>query len=242
MSASRPWLEYFRANQTEPAEIPWDRLTPPPAPLRAPLIASLQQFQLGENAPGLHFLELARRHAQSTGDADFPETIALFIAEEQRHSRLLACYLHRLGAPLLPAHWTHSAFRHIRHWAGLELKVRVLVTTEIMAVPYYRAVMAASTCPALTAICRRILREESRHLRFQGATLARLEARRPRLQRALAALAHQAFLAGTCLVTWLEHRPIFRASGHTLATVWRTARAALVHVWESPACPRTPIV
>ena len=102
-----------------------------------------------------------------------------FIAEEQRHSAMLARYLRLAGAPLLGEHWIHSVFRRIRHWAGLESKVTVLVTAEILAVPYYRALMETTRCPALTAICQRVLREEAQHLLFQGNTLRRLQQRRP---------------------------------------------------------------
>jgi predicted metal-dependent hydrolase len=233
VNSSRHWLEYFRRNQADPTEIPWDSVAPPPAKFRDALITSLQQFQLGENAAGRHFLELARRHAETTDDADFPEAIALFIAEEQRHSRLLAVYLHQIGAPLLKRHWTHDIFRRLRHLAGLEAKVRVLVTAEIMAIPYYRAVLAAVRCPTLQAICRRILKEEAQHLNFQGNTLHHLQSRRSPWQIQLHTAAQRMLLAGTCLLTWLEHRRVFQASGQDLGDVWRSAQAAMAHVQRS---------
>jgi hypothetical protein len=230
MTDSRRWLDYFRSNQSEPDEIPWALATPPTAPLRDILIPSLQQFQLGENASGLHFLELAREHGRATKDPDFPEAIALFIAEEQRHSSLLARYLRRLGAPLMRRHWVHSIFRRIRHWAGLESKVTVLVTAEIMAIPYYRAVMESTQCPALVAICQRVLREEAQHLLFQGNTLRRLQSRRPEWWAAATHAAQELFLAATCLVTWFEHRRVFAMAGDGFLDVWYTARIVLAHV------------
>ena len=155
MNDSRRWLEYFRSNQSEPEEIRWQDAAPLHPDLARILIPSIQQFQLGENAAGVHFLTLAREHGRATNDRDFPEAIALFIAEEQRHSALLARYLRQNGTPLLSKHWVHSIFRRIRHWAGLESKVTVLVTAEIMAIPYYRALMDVSRCPVLAAICQR---------------------------------------------------------------------------------------
>ena len=235
MTDSRRWLSYFRSNQPEPDEIPWDRAASLPPSLRDILIPSLQQFQLGENASGLHFLALARAHGRATGDPDFPEAIALFIAEEQRHSALLGRYLRLVGAPLLREHWIHSVFRRVRHWFGLESKVTVLVTAEILAVPYYRAVMEAAGCPVLAALCQRILREEAQHLLFQGNTLRRLQQRRPAWWVAGTHLAQELFLAATCLATWREHRRVFAASGDGFLDVWYTARVVLAHVQRAAA-------
>src|ERR1700760_1148766 len=110
---AQPWLLYFRSNQGEPAEIPWPNIQKPDARLAQFLIPSLQLFQLGEGARGMTFLELGRRHAQSTGDFDFLETLALFISEEQRHSGLLARYLRAVGVPLLERHWVNGVFRRL---------------------------------------------------------------------------------------------------------------------------------
>ena len=119
MTDSRRWLLYFRGNQHEPTDIPWPLATLREDALGAEIVRSIQQFQLGENATGTHFLALARRHGRATGDADFPEAIALFIAEEQRHSGLLGRYLRLAGSQCLERHWIHSAFRWIRHLGGL---------------------------------------------------------------------------------------------------------------------------
>src|SRR5271169_3446276 len=128
---AQSWLLYFRSNQTEPQEIPWqDARMPDPETARF-LIPSLQQFQLGEGATGITFLELGRRHAEATGDLFFTETLALFIAEEQRHSGLLKRYLRAVGAPVLERHWVDGIFRKMRKLAGLECMVTVLVTAEV---------------------------------------------------------------------------------------------------------------
>src|SRR3984957_2106364 len=109
---AQPWLLYFRSNQAEPQEIPWQEIRMPEADRI--LIPSLQQFQLGEGATGITFLELGRRHAEATGDLDFTETLALFIAEEQRHSALLKRYLRAVGVQVLHRHWVDGIFRKLR--------------------------------------------------------------------------------------------------------------------------------
>ena len=119
----------------------------------------------------LHFLALAREHAEAGGDWDCVEALALFIAEEQRHSGMLARYLRAVGVDIRQKDGMGRVFRKLRQLAGLECMVTVLVTAEIMAVPYYRSVQRVSACPALRAICRRILGEKAQHLRFQQMTL-----------------------------------------------------------------------
>jgi rubrerythrin len=227
---AQPWLLYFRSNQADPQEIPWQDVQPPSAEMAPFLIPSLQLFQLGEGARGMTFLELGRRHAESTGDLDFIETLALFISEEQRHSALLARYLRAVGAPLLERHWVDGIFRRLRKLAGLECMVTVLVTAEVVAVPYYRAVHRTSACPALRAICLRILREEAQHLLFQASTLAALQRARPDWWIRLTRFAQHVLLAGTCVTVWVQHGKLLHRGQVTFLNLVLTCRALLRHV------------
>ena len=226
---AQPWLLYFRSNQADPHEIPWQEVRPLSAELAA-LIPSLQLFQLGEGSRGLTFLELGRRHAESTGDFDFVETLALFIAEEQRHSAMLGRYLRAVGAGLLERHWVDGIFRRLRKLAGLECMVTVLVTAEVIAVPYYRAVHRISPCPALRSICRRILREEAQHLLFQASTLAVLQKERPDWWTGLTRFAQHVLLAGTCVTVWVQHGSLLRRGRVTFLSLVLNCRALLRHV------------
>jgi hypothetical protein len=227
---AQPWLLYFRSNQADPQEIPWQELQAPDGEIARFLIPSLQLFQLGEGATGLTFLELGRRHAEATGDFDFIETLALFIAEEQRHSALLGRYLRAVDAPLLQRHWVGGIFRRLRKLAGLECMVTVLVTAEVLAVPYYRAVQRISVCPVLRAICRRILREEARHLLFQASTLAALQRTRPKWWTGLTRFAQHILLAGTCFTVWAHHGRVLRHGRLNFLSFLLTCRALLGNV------------
>jgi rubrerythrin len=257
------WLSYFRANQAEPQEIPWDEVSPPSEDVGWFLIPSLQQFQLGEGARGVTFLTLGRRHAEATGDFDFVETLALFIAEEQRHSALLARYLRAIGATLVERDWVDSVFRKLRKLAGLECMVTVLVTAEIVAIPYYRSVMKLTDCPALKAVCRRILREEAKHLLFQASTLRRLqrtgrggvetrtrnpaaasvvrwirgEQRRPAGWVRFIRVVQQVFMTGTCITVWAEHRRVLKGGGTDFLRFALECRALLRHVQKLSGRP-----
>lgn len=99
--------------------------------------------------------------------------------EEQRHSACLLRFMQREGIPAASSHWVDTVFRRLRVLAGLELSLRVLVSAEIIAIPYYRALGAATRSPLLRAICARILQDEAVHLRFQASSLSRLSASRP---------------------------------------------------------------
>ena len=236
---TRSWLLYFRSNQAEPDEIPWLQISPPAPEVARVLVSSLQQFQLGEGATGLTFLELGRRHAEATGDLDFVETLALFIAEEQRHSALLARYLRAIGAAVLEYEWVDGIFRRLRKLAGLECMVTVLVTAEIVSIPYYRAVYRMTSCPVLSAVCLRILREEAQHLLFQAVTLNCLRRGRPQFIQHLVHLAHMLLLTGTSCMVWLQHGEVMRRGGFSFARFLRSAFGTLTHVAQAANAPKS---
>jgi len=209
------WFDYFRANAAEPG-LPWDDRYRLSGAERFVVIESIQQFQLGENAAGRRLLEKAE-----TTDPEFAQTLRLFVAEEQRHSAMLGRFLATQGAACLRRHWVHGAFRWARGFAGLELRMRVLATAEVLAIPYYMALRQATASPLLRSICGRILSEEVQHLRFQAFTFARLGSGRAAAARRIARAGHRLFLMATTLLVWVEHQRVFRAGGYTLARVWK---------------------
>ena len=216
-AVSNCWSSYFRSNAWSPEDLIPDSAAPDqltPEELHA-IAPSIQQFQLGENAQGRRLLNRGRAFAESTGDAQFPEALTLFIREEQRHSATLLRFMDQQGIPPLPSHWVDGIFRRVRLLAGLELCLRVLAAAEIIAVPYYRALSRASASPVLRAICHRVLKDEAMHLQFQASMMSRIEAGRSNLPRFIAWRAHRLFLVGTCVVVWSEHAPVFRAAGYT---------------------------
>ena len=209
------WVRYFRANSAEP-RLPWHDGYRLSGAERVAVIESIQQFQLGENAAGRRLLQRAE-----TTDPEYAQALRLFVQEEQRHSALLARFLAMEGSRCLHRHWVHGAFRWARGLAGLELRMRVLATAEVLAIPYYTALRDATGSPLLRSICSRILSEEAQHLRFQAFTFARLGSRRPELARRIARAGHRLFLMATTLLVWVEHESVFRAGGYSLARLWK---------------------
>ena len=220
---STAWREHFEANRNPTEDLPWDdpyRLTPSE---RRAVERSVQQFQLGEGAQGRRLLARGQAYARATGDIVFPEALTLFIREEQRHSGQLLRFMLLQGIPAVGKHWVDSVFRWVRVLAGLELELRVLVTAEVIAVPYYRALGRATRSALLRSLSDRILEDEARHLQFQASMLSRLEAQRSRFLRRLIWQAHRWFLAGTCCVVWIEHRSVFTAAGRSFRGLLRDA-------------------
>lgn len=228
IAESRMWCARFAANGETDDEIPWDdeyRLAPDE---REAIEASVQQFQLGEGSQGRRLLRRGEAFATAAeGDPDFVAALRLFVAEEQRHSEYLRRFMEREGISVLSKHWVDWAFRRFRALAGLELALRVLVTAEIIAVPYYRALRGATKSPVLRAISTRILRDEAGHLAFQASMLARLGAGRHRVLRRAVRTTHAVFLAGTAALVWATHRRVFAAARKQAGSFLREALGRL---------------
>jgi hypothetical protein len=180
----------------------------------AAVTKSIQQFQLGEGSKGQRLLDRGEKYGREVNDPLFVGALDLFIKEEQQHSRYLEAFMQSQGIPLVGRHWVDTVFRKLRGLAGLELSLSVLVTAEIIAVPYYRALRDATGSGVLKNICRRILEDEATHLKYQASMLARLSAKRNRIvERGVSAL-RRFFLFGTTIVVWAEHRSVFEAAGY----------------------------
>jgi hypothetical protein len=213
-SQSKAWYSYFLANRLNPHDLLWDDPDALSPAERHAIQHSIQQFQLGESAEGRRLLDRGRAYSRATGDAHFSEALALFIKEEQRHSATLLRFMRAQGIPQISSHWVDSVFRRLRVLAGLELSLRVLVTAEVIAVPYYRALGRATASPLLRAISSRILQDEFAHLKFQSSMLSRLAARRIPIWRRAVWRLHRLFLVTTSFVVWAEHGKVFRAAGY----------------------------
>lgn len=219
-ATSYDWVEYFYQNAREPI-FPWGDRTRLSGAERLAVIASIQQFQLGEAGTGGRMLERAQRFSRATGDLGLVAALKLFVREEQRHSKILARFLQMENAPCLRKHWVDSVFRWFRGVAGLELCLKVLATAEVLARPYYAALRDATSSPLLRSICERIFDEEGAHLRFQAFALSRFQQRHSRLTKALEKTCHVGLLTCTAALVWMEHQSVFRAAGRTFRRFWK---------------------
>jgi len=204
--------------------------------------ASIAEFQLGESSEGRHLIRSARRFAEQSGDPAFALAMERFIREEQRHAKYLGHFLGLAGHPLTRRTWPDTVFRALRHFGNLEVSIAVLVTAEILAKVYYPALEEATHSRLLVRICRRIEVDEAYHVEFQAETLATLRENRGPIGLAITALAHRFLFAGTLLVVWWKHAPVFRAARWKFLRyakdAWGHLEEALV--WMNPRTYRPP--
>lgn len=218
-ATSYDWIEYFYQNAREP-EFPWTDPVRLSGAERLAVIASIQQFQLGEGASGGRMLARAQEFSRSIGDLGLVAALKLFLREEQRHSKILARFLEMENTACMRKHWIHGVFRGLRGLAGLELCLKVLVTAELLARPYYAALREATGSPLLKSICEKISEEEAAHLRFQAFALSRFQRQHSDAMRSLIKACHASFLSCTAVLVWIEHHSVFRAAGQTFRYFW----------------------
>ena len=208
------WCAHFRRNVDRQRSIPWEDVASLLDEQRRVLMPSLQDFQLGESSEGRHGQARAATYATRVGDPYYAEAVRLFFAEENRHAAYLARYLGSHGVESIGRSWTDFLFRRVRRLMGLELLLTVLLTAELIGEVYYRAVRAATGCPALRAICAQILRDERMHVRFHVERFRFLRRGRRRLRTALQDAVWRCFFAATCRAVWLKHGRALRLGGY----------------------------
>src|SRR5262249_39529439 len=185
------WIGYFERNAANLLEIDWQEAYQLAPAERNRIARSVQQFQLGESSEGNHVLAQARRYADSTGDERYVPALRLFIKEEQRHSQYLGRFMQAQNLPLAQVDSVDNVFRFLRRAFNLELSIMAMLTAEIIAVPYYNSLAAATESPMLRQICRQLLRDEAQHLHFQLEMLDQLRQPRSPITNALMHLAHR---------------------------------------------------
>jgi hypothetical protein len=244
---SSAWLRYFRDHAAPITDLPSPRMVRLSEEERRAVLPSIAIFQLGESGQGRHLFHAAEAWAEASGDHEYVAALRLFIDEEHRHAAVLGRYLDLAGYPRLTKNWTDRIFRGVRHLAGLELSITVLLTAELIAMVYYAALRRATSCPLLAAISRQVLEDECAHIRFQSQQVGRLRRRHLRWVRKSGEAFHAALLAGTSLVVWHTHRPVFQAAGLSLRQfqhkLWGQYRAALsiIRSMQLDADPAAPL-
>ncbi|MFT5128290.1 MAG: hypothetical protein ACI8W8_001899 [Rhodothermales bacterium] len=219
------WQRYFDENGANLQAIPWEQDHPLSDAERHAIRSSIAIFQLGESSEGRHFRDLAQRWCAARGEYDYLPALESFIAEENRHARDLASFMEGQSIPCQKAHWTDSIFRVLRKAFNLELEVTVLICAELVARVYYRVLRDATESAPLRGICRQILHDETFHVYFQTATLARIrQGRHTRLRN----LAWRGFYAATLLVVWHGHHRVFRKAGCGFRKFWADCWSELI--------------
>lgn len=225
------WLGYFHLNRETRADIAFpDRLTMA-AELRAPLIKSLQRFQIGETGEGKHL----RKYASLMNDPVYEQCIDLFVKEEQYHARVLAQMIQSLDGTLLTWHWTDIAYICLRRMLGLKTEVFIMLIAEIIGKCFYRACADNLDNRLLSDAFSLIVLDEIGHLEFHTHFLQDRTRAFPYFVRRGVHYAWCVLFVTACLVFITDHKKTLTALNVTprdfmrdcLNTFHRTATRAL---------------
>lgn len=223
------WRRYFLHNKLLRPEPRWTAPVTIDKVTQAYLAESLSHFQLGESGDGGTLLRSARRHPPGPG---FPEAAALFVAEEQEHARLLAHLVRRFGGSLVTRHWSHTAFKTVRHLAGLDFEMQVLLVAETLGTAYYRLLNERCDDPAIRDACALILRDEEEHLRFHAE---HVRARgRGRVSSAFFRFRLGVLLRAAMLAAWIDHGAALDRFGWRFRDFRRQVFLELARFHEAP--------
>lgn len=209
------WARWFRASPEHQLAVPWEADFRLSAAERRIIGSSMAQFEKGESSDGRHLMDKALLATSRQADQSYIEALRHFILEENRHSALLGRFMDQQELPRIERHWLDDVFRLVRKPGSLEHAIRILVMAEVIAVPYYTALRAATCSPVLQAICDQILRDERLHLQFQGETLGALALEHRPLAQRLHRWQNRRLLDLACAFVWMPHRRVLRCGGYS---------------------------
>jgi hypothetical protein len=204
------WKNYFETNKSHFSDTDWKQPEKLTQAEKKIITTSIQQFQKGENSEGKHFFAFAKTFPDSL----YLECIKLFIAEEQTHARVLGKFMDKHDIPKIKKHWVDGCFRWMRKFAGLENSVTVLVTAEIIAKVYYKALLNCTGSALLRKICAQILKDEDQHIIFQCYALSLFYGKKNVTRKFLTRSFHFVLMVGTILIVWIYHRKVLKRGGY----------------------------
>ena len=231
------WLAHFRSQAAHPRQAPRTLDDTLSGRERRLIGASIATFQLGESSDGAQLRTAVRRYCADQAQHPFVEIFDLFIAEELRHARLLGEFMQDHEIPALSGAVTDRAFRLLRHRGGLESRLRLLLTAEIIGIVYYRALEVVTDCRRLQILCRTLVADELVHVAFESQLLLALRPRRPGVAKLLTCW-EQSLLAAASLVVWLTHRRVLRCAGYGPLLFLRDCRSQYAFYLKWPPALR----
>jgi len=166
------WIAHFNRNLEDRPEPEWSAPRKPiPSEVLAPLVRSLEQFQLGDGGGPASLIAFdAERYRSRTEETR--TLVDLWFSEEKEHARLLGCAVDRFGGRRIMSHWSFTAFCLCRRVSGVRFELQILLLTELVSTAYYRVLRRHSPDVPLTAMCALILRDEAGHVAFHRDRLA----------------------------------------------------------------------
>ena len=216
------WLAYFKRNAVDNDGINWDVDNHLTDEEHGRIARSVAAFQLGEYSEGRGLMKFAKAYADEQGDRNLIEITRLFVSEEQNHAGLLETFMSQHDIPVIKKNWTDTVFRKLRKNVGYEISITILITAEIIALTYYRALAQCTGSVLLSSVCRKILNDEKAHVQYESGLINYIRSGHSPVRRGLVIAAHRFFYFGTLLVVYFEHRQVLRPGGYDLFGFWRS--------------------
>ncbi|HKS38723.1 MAG TPA: ferritin-like domain-containing protein [Verrucomicrobiae bacterium] len=221
------WIAHFERNRRDRPEPEWSApQIPIPAEALAPLVRSLEQFQLGDGGGPASLIAFdAERYRSCTEETR--TLVDLWFAEEKEHARLLSCAVDRFGGRRIKSHWSFTAFCLCRRVSGVRFELQVLLLTELVSTAYYRVLRRHSPDAPLAAMCALILRDEAGHVAFHRDRLASAGRSPLGLGGALWQTQFWVFGHAAASVLWASHGRCLTAIGGSRAEYFQEVRRQL---------------
>lgn len=232
------WLAHFRSQAAHPRQVPITLDDTLSGRERRLIEASIATFQLGESSDGAQLRRAVEHYCAEPHGPALVEIFDLFIAEEQRHARLLGEFMQDHEIALRERAVTDQAFRRLRRLGGLEARLRLLLTAAIIGIVFYRALEVVTDCRRLQILCRSLVADELVHVAFESQLLLAMKNRRPGLAKLLLGAWEQGVLAAAALVVWATHRPVLKSAGYGPVLFLRDCRSQYAFYLKWPPAPR----
>lgn len=174
---------------------------------------SIREFSKGESSDGKFLMKTVRQFAKRNDQPKCEVVFIKFIAEENMHSNYLKQFMDHNNIPEMRRSVLDNVFRRMRTAGGFQGEIIVLVTAEIIALSYYRALAARTDSPALKAICSQMLHDELPHIVFQSYNLSFFASDYTELRRLI--------MDGATMAEWTAHQNVYKAGGYTLKKLIR---------------------
>ncbi len=209
---AKKWIRHFEENRHAWKEPNWESESTLIGQSRGQLLMeSLATFQLGESGGGTRIKRFVEQ--SSSGSPDYGRAVDLFVAEEQYHAEILANAVRYLVGELKQKHWMNSIFRKVRGLFGLEFNLQILLTAELIAEAYYGLLAKHVPDPVIGSMCRKIVRDEVKHIQFHEEFFRLNQRRWLPFSSAVWSLQFQLVFVTAEFAVWLDHGKCLQAFG-----------------------------
>lgn len=215
------WLIYFQENATDKNNTPWECQEKLTQQEYKWIKNSIAAFQLGEYSEGKGLIRAVKQQTDIQEKEKLTDITRLFVKEEQNHALLLKRFMEKHDIPVVKTNWTDSVFRKLRKDVSYELSITVLITAEIIALTYYKALQNCTNSIVLKSVCEKILKDELAHVNYESEVLNYIRSQKSSSQKFIIICLHQLLFLGTIIVVYFNHRQVLKHGNYSFGAFWQ---------------------